>query len=279
MFKQKSYVLLILLVIVLNVFTILAYPNKIYAIKDEEHAISTMENMQVSKAILLTEHLFVNTPKIGEKLDLDAIFGVNKMGSYEVIDYIEDDSGLDAFVLKAPNQQIILSIRGTEGKKFDGDVQIDAKLLLNENQQYENLKRELVIKPYFQDIDYVVGHSLGGSIALNTSLWLNEKGIKLQDVYVFAPAPMIDDEYVNADNIAAINDILSLVVIDNEFLYNLGNEMASNLSVINPYDYFNYTRVSISNDVNSSFANHYISHFIPIVKGENTASYQYYKIH
>ncbi len=279
MFKRRGYKSLIVIVVLLNIFTILAYPNEVYAINDNMHIASMAGDTKLGKSILLTEYLFTTTPKQGEIIDLDAEFSTNNSGKYEVLEYIEDDNGLDAFILKDEAENTILSIRGTEGSEFDGDVAVDAKLILNENEQYERLIEILENDKYTDDIDYVIGHSLGGSMALNTSLWLVDQGIDLDGVFVFAPAPIINDKYVNAENVEKVNDVLNLLVFDNEILYNIGNQVAGQLKAINPYDYFNHTIISIDNDVHSSFANHYVSRFIPIVKGQTEAKYKYIEIH
>ncbi len=279
MFKNKGYKSLIALVILLNVFTLLAYPNEVYAIDDGQNIVNLSSANKTGKAVLLTQYLFENTPSVGEEIDLNAEYPVANAGIYTVVDYLEDENGLDAFILETPSGETILSIRGTEGKAFDGDVTVDAKLLLNENEQYEQLKKLLVKNEHVAEIDYVVGHSLGGSMALNTSLWLTDVGIDLKGVYIFASAPMIADEYLTEENIEKVNDILQLVVIDNEFLYNIGNVVAGSLKAVNPYDHFDYSLVSIDNDVNNSFANHYVSQFIPIIEGDQEANYTYYKVH
>lgn len=279
MFKKRGYKSLIILVVLLNVFTIIAYPNEVYAIDDEMQIAQMASDSKLGKAILLTEYLFETTPKVADVIDLDAEYATELSGKYEVLEYIEDDNGLDAFILKDDFDNTILSIRGTEGSAFDGDVTVDAKLVLNENEQYDKLIEILKEDEYTRDIDYVIGHSLGGSMALNTSLWLVAQGIELDGVFAFAPAPIIEDEYVTEENIQQVNNVLELLVFDNEILYNIGNQVVGQLQALNPYDYFNHTIISIDNDVHSSFANHYVSRFIPIVKAEKEAKYEYIEIH
>lgn len=276
--KKINYIILIAVVLSLNLFTIFAYPNNVYAMDDSLQNVDVVATSNVGQAVLVTEYLFVNTPNIGDTISVDDYFGINTKINYQVEDIISDDNGLDAFVLRNQNNDLILSIRGTEGSAWDGDVKVDAKLILNQNEQYTKLMEILKTKDYYQDIDYVVGHSLGGSIALNASLNLIGNGVNLKNVYAFAPAPMITDEYVTDDNVNKLNDILTLAVINNEFLYNFGNQIAGRLKPQNPYALFDYQVVVISNDIDNGFANHYISKFIPVVTGQETTKHELIKI-
>ncbi len=276
--KKINYIILFTFIVCLNVFAIFAYPNNIYAMDDTMQNVDLVASSKLGQSILVTEYLFVNTPKIGDTISVDNYFDLNTQIKYQIKDVITDENGLDAFVLTDENNDLILSIRGTEGKAWDGDVKVDAKLILNQNQQYEKLMDILKTKPYYKDLDYVIGHSLGASIALNTSLHLLGDGVNLKNVYAFAPAPMVDDQYVTDKNIKKLNQILTLAVIDNEFLYNFGNQIAGKLKPKNPYALFDYQVVAISGDIDNGFSNHYISKFIPIVKGDEKAKHELIKI-
>ncbi len=276
--KKINYVILIAIVVSLNVFTIFAYPNNVYAMDDTMKTVNVAATSNVGQAILVTEYLFVNTPNIGDIISVDDYFNIDTKIEYQVEDVITDKNGLDAFVLRDANDNLILSIRGTEGSAWDGDVEVDAKLILNQNEQYTKLMQILSKKDYYNDLDYVVGHSLGAAVALNASLNLIGNNVNLKKVYAFAPAPMITDEYVTDENIKKLNDILTLAVIDNEFLYNFGNQIAGKLKPQNPYALFDYQVVAISDDIDNGFANHYISKFIPVVTGQESAKHELIKI-
>lgn len=228
---------------------------------------------EYSQSILITQYLFTHDLSIGDYLEITEYYELAQdMPKYQVVDVITDDSGLDAFVIKTEKDELVLSIRGTEANAFDGDLLVDASLSFNSNPQYQALIDILKGKKYLNEIDYVIGHSLGGSVALNTSLWLISQNINLKDVYIYAPAPMIDDDYVTRDNINQLNEILHLVVLQNEILHDVGNKVASKVNSLNPYDLFDYSVVAIEGDHDNSFQNHYLDKVIPLLKGEKIAS-------
>ncbi len=277
MTKKLKYISFIFFVFSLNVYAYVAYPNMIHAENNDSQKVDIRVDDKISQFIILTDYLFINTPNEGEKINPNLTYEIDCNNEYEVVEVIDGLSGLDAFILKTENNKYILSIRGTEGYELDGDLTVDTKLMLNENQQYEELISKLTDSEYETKIDYVIGHSLGGSIALNISMWMLNHGHELEKVYVFSPAPIVKDDNVTDITVSALNKILTLVVYDNEILYNFGNYVIGLTDLIkayDPYKIFPHYVISVDNDVNNGFTNHFISQMIPIVKGVLPATYK-----
>ncbi len=278
MLKKLKYTSFIIFVLLLNLYAYIAYPNLVYAERANTHEVNVNVKDNISQFIVLTDYLFVNTPEVGEKIDPNLSYNINYQQQYQVVDAIDGKTGLDAFILKADDNNYILSIRGTEGYALDGDLTVDTKLMLNENDQYEELIKFIENSPYGDKVNYVIGHSLGGSIALNISMWYLNNGHNLDNVYVFSPAPIIKDENVTDETVEKLNQILTLVVYDNEILYNFGNLAIGLTDVIkayDPYKVFGHYVISVDNDVNNGFTNHFISQMIPIVTGDTPARYSF----
>ncbi len=278
MVKKFKYTSFITFIVLLNLYAYIAYPNTVVAEENSMQELSISESDNVSQFIMLTDYLFINNPIIGEEINPDVTYGVDSNQKYTVVDAISGKSGLDAFIVRDEYGNYILSIRGTEGYARDGDLMTDTKLMLNENDQYSELINFLKQSKYGSKINYVVGHSLGGSIALNISMWMLNNGHDLEHVYVFAPAPIINDDNVNNKTVEQLNQKLTLIVFDNEVLYNFGNLAIGLTDVIkayDPYKIFGHYVISVDNDVNNGFTNHFISQMIPIVKKDEVAKYRY----
>lgn len=279
--KKINYTVFFIFVLLINLFGYVSYPREVMATSTYGESLTGKKVDHIAEMAMLTDYLFINTPKVGDIVTPEPNYqGSKTLNNYDVLEAYETKSGLDAFILLDQQGKIILSIRGTEGYANDGDLVTDSKLVLGVNQQYEDMKEILKESKYTGQIDIVMGHSLGGSTAINTALWLEDTNrANLDEAIIFSPAPMIDDEHVNSEAVLKLNKKLTLSAFDNEILLNFVNKLANKApgsKALNPYGYFDYYTIQAEGDMNPSFTNHYIDKLIPVLLGEINGGYHYH---
>lgn len=144
--------------------------------------------------------------KLGENYApaLESLLEKTRTQDYTVIHSVDDDhdTGFVAFAIKHPNNEVTVTVRGSEDlsqvmtnpdsqKDLDTDIQIGTKKETDQQQRMEEFMEHLEKTGY--DGYYFIGHSLGGNLAIHGAVSVGDPD-KVKGVTTYN-SPGFNDKY------------------------------------------------------------------------------------